>query len=98
MRCNLSDRSVGEMPEHTHGAGTLRVTGQLAGIHGSSSGVFTDGSTWSNKATFSGTIGCGPIKLDTLNKWSGKTESTGSSTAHNNIQPSKAAYGWIRTV
>ena len=39
----------------------------------------------------------GLASCDTENKSNGSTGSTGGGSAHNNIQPSKAVYAWLRT-
>lgn len=87
--------TVGELPKHKHSPGTLRVTGSFNSLIGGN-GVFTPNAVWANKVTFNGTVEAGTINFDTLNKWTGETAETGSDTSHNNVQPSKAAYAWVR--
>lgn len=93
--------TVGELASHDHGPGSFEITGEIVGGIGSGylSGAFTSSSSWTNKIHIdsTGNVSAGPIKFNASKTFSGKTGTTGSSTAHNNLPPAKASYCWLRT-
>ena len=105
MLRQLPDRSVGEIAEHGHERGTMEITGSFIPRTNSGFGVpqatgaFYGSSQTSNyivpNTEFSGSTY--RVQFEASRSWTGKTSMVGSDNAHNNIQPCKAAYGWIRT-
>lgn len=80
----LSDRSVGELPSHYHALAQREAPNDR---DQSTQGAYS----------FAATSGYCSRVSKTGFDYGNTTTSAGSGGSHNNLQPVKAAYAWIRT-
>lgn len=93
-----------EMPSHTHGRGTMEITGSFAtGKSGHNSngvvatGAFTESSNSGLPGNNASTSGSTRLFTFTASRsWEGETSEVGGSQAHNIMQPYLAVYMWQR--
>ena len=98
--------TVAELPAHTHGRGTTDIVGRFwdicsagADSLGSCNGVFVNNVVSGNavarptQMTWAGTDG---IEFKASRNWTGTSESIGSGTSINILNPYKVAYCFIR--
>lgn len=98
--------SWNEMPTHTHGRGTMEITGTFAsecllagGITGTQypTGAFSLETTGNNHISAFADPGGQRVDFHASRTWTGETSVSGANWAHNNMPPFYAAYIWRRT-
>ena len=91
-----------EMPAHTHGPGTLNITGGFGPIDDGNNpvwdGAFFKGEAMPYDATSNSSGDGYKVEFDAQigDAWSGQTATTGRGQPHNNMPPYLAVYMWRR--